>query len=97
MGGEGNLVSNIEKCRTEDLGKRIQDETKELSERYGIMITDEKMISEAFQPQPLTSDLRKYAALLELDAVLRYFPRAHDGRDKAGRGTDGFQSVLQGT
>ena len=94
-GGEGSLVSNIEKCRTEDLGSRIQDETKELSERYGIMITDEKMISEAFQPQPLTSDLRKYAALLELDAVLRYFP-GHMTEEIKPEGTDGFPICLAG-
>ena len=72
--GEGIPVSNIEECRMEDLGSRIQDATKELSDRYGVTITDEKMITEEFQPQPLTSDIRKYAALLELGAVLGYFP-----------------------
>jgi len=93
--GEGIPVSNIEECRMEDLGSRIQDATKELSDRYGVTITDEKMITEEFQPQPLTSDIRKYAALLELGAVLGYFP-GHMTEEIKPEGTDSFPICLAG-
>ncbi len=93
--GEGSPISNIKRCRMEDLGSRIQDETKELSDHYGITITDEKMIAEEFQPQPLASDLRKYAALLELSTTLGYFPE-HMTEEIKPEGTDGFPICLAG-
>ncbi|MCI1727616.1 MAG: hypothetical protein LKM35_08120 [Lachnospiraceae bacterium] len=93
--GEGSPASNAKSSRISDLEGRIQDETAELQDRYGITVMDEKMIGEEFQPQPLTSNLRKYAALLELNTVLGYFPE-HMTEEIKPEGTGLFPICLAG-